>query len=65
MHFSQPPKYVCITLTNVNAETNPQLVKPERVDEEDNVKNEVAKDGHDHQWLPGRISSSMFKSRFP
>ena len=32
--------------------TDPKLVKPEGVDEEDDVKDEVAKDGHDHQWLP-------------
>ena len=34
------------------SETNPKLVKPEGVDEEDDVEDEVAKDGHDHQWFP-------------
>ena len=30
------------------APTHPKLVKPESVDQEDDVKDEVAKDGHDH-----------------
>ena len=31
---------------------NPKLVKPKRVDEKDDVKDKVAKDGHYHQWFP-------------
>ena len=41
--------------------TDPKLVKPEGVDEEDDVKDEVAKDGHDHQWLP---ANNNFMSDF-
>ena len=37
---------------------NPKLVKPKRVDEKDNVKDKVAKDGHDHQWFPAYNSLS-------
>ena len=43
-------------------ETNSKLVKPKRVDEEDNVKDEVAKDGHDHQWFPAYNNLSDFIS---
>ena len=45
--------------------TDPKLVKPEWVDEEDDVEDEITKDGHDHQRLPANQKKIVYDDFLP
>ena len=40
-------------------------MKPEGVDEEDDVEDKVAKDGHDHQWFPASLTVTSLDQFLP